>query len=87
MKGTYKQTEAELIRFDNHRCLSQSEESMVKWQFQKSEKLNYFFYSGKLFYVKFYKGIKVVHIYKVTQSKKQTAMFENKHLRRYLLLC
>ena len=27
MKGTHKHTEASLIRLNNHRCLSQSEES------------------------------------------------------------
>ena len=31
MKGTHKHTEAELICFDNHRCISQSEESKCMW--------------------------------------------------------
>ena len=31
MKVTHKHTEASLIRFDNHRCLSQSEECKCMW--------------------------------------------------------
>ena len=29
MKGTHKHTEVSLIRFDNHRCLSRSEERKI----------------------------------------------------------
>ena len=35
MKDTYKHTEAELKRFDNHRCLSQSEERKFTWRYGK----------------------------------------------------
>ena len=31
MKGTHKHTEALLIHFDNHRCVSQSEECKYMW--------------------------------------------------------
>ena len=35
MKGTHKYTEAYLMCFDNHRCLSQSEESKYMWTHSK----------------------------------------------------
>ena len=37
MKGTHKHMEAYLIYFDDHRCVSQSEESKCMWTHGKGD--------------------------------------------------